>query len=51
VLEANSEVGLEVKTEKTMNMVMFRHKNAGHNLNLPAANECYENVAMFSIKE
>jgi hypothetical protein len=47
MLEASWVVGLEVNTEKTEYMVVFRHQNAGQNHNLLIANKSYENVAKF----
>jgi hypothetical protein len=47
LLQASREVGLEVNTEKTKYMVLFRRQNAGQNHNLLTANESFENVAKF----
>jgi len=45
LLEATSEVSLEVNTEKTMYMVMPRHQNVGENHNLMISNKSFQNVA------
>jgi hypothetical protein len=47
LLQASTEVGLEVNTEKTMHMFMFRHQNAGQNYNLLFANKPFESVVKF----
>jgi hypothetical protein len=41
LIDASKEVGLEVNTEKTKNMLLFRHQNAGRKI----PNRCFENVA------
>jgi hypothetical protein len=38
LLEVSREVGLEVNSERTKYMVMFRHQNQGQNHNLLIAN-------------
>jgi hypothetical protein len=45
LLEATSEVSLEVNTEKTMYMGMPCHQNAGQNHNLMISNISFQNVA------
>jgi hypothetical protein len=39
------EVGLEVNTEKTKYLLLFRHPNAGQNHDVKTANRCFDNVA------
>jgi len=41
------EVGLEVNTEETKDMLMSRHQCVGQNHNLLNANNSFENVAKF----
>jgi hypothetical protein len=43
--DASKEVGLEVNTETTKNMLLSRHQNAGQNHDIKIANRCFENVA------
>jgi hypothetical protein len=47
LLEASSDVGLEINAEKTKYMTMSRHPNSGQNQNIRTANESFENVAKF----
>jgi hypothetical protein len=47
LFQANREFGLEVNTEKTKYIVMYRHHNAGENHNLMIHNKSFENVAKF----
>jgi hypothetical protein len=47
LLQASSEIGLEVNTEKTKYMVMSRHQKVGQNHNLMIANKSFENVIKF----
>jgi hypothetical protein len=37
-LEASKDVGLEINTEKTKNMIASRHPNSGQNQNIRIAN-------------
>jgi hypothetical protein len=45
LIEASKEVGLEVNTERTKYMLLFRHQNAGHNHDTKIAKRCFENEA------
>jgi hypothetical protein len=45
IVDARKEFGLEVNTEKTKYMLMFRHLNAGQNHSMRIANRPFENVA------
>jgi hypothetical protein len=47
LLRASKELGLQVNTEKTKYMVVFRHQSIGQNPNLLIDNKSYENVAKF----
>jgi hypothetical protein len=47
ILKARREDGLQVNTEKTKCVIMFRHKNLGQYHNLLIANKAFENVAKF----
>jgi hypothetical protein len=47
LLEASKEIGLEVNTEKTMNMVMSHHQKAGQNHNSLTTSKSSENGAKF----
>jgi hypothetical protein len=47
VLEASTDIGLEINAEKTNYMTMSRHPNSGQNQNIRIANESFENVAKF----
>jgi hypothetical protein len=47
LLGACREVGLEVHTEKTKNMALSCHQNAGQNHYLLTAKKTFENVAKF----
>jgi hypothetical protein len=47
LLEASTDVGLEINAEKTKYMIMSRHPNSGPNQNIRIANESFENVAKF----
>jgi hypothetical protein len=38
LLEASTDVGLEINAEKTKYMIMSRHPNSGQNLNIRIAN-------------
>jgi hypothetical protein len=38
LIDASKEVGLEVNTEKTKNMLLSRHQNAGQNQNIKISN-------------
>jgi hypothetical protein len=45
--EASSEVGLEVNTQETRHVVVYRHQNVEQNHNLLIDNKFFENVAQF----
>jgi hypothetical protein len=43
----SKEVGLEITTEKTKSMLLYRHQNAGENWYIKLANRSFENVLQF----
>jgi hypothetical protein len=45
LLEASREVGLNVNTDKTKNMIASHHHNVGQNNNSMISNKSFENVA------
>jgi hypothetical protein len=45
--DANTEVGLEVKAEKTKYMLMSRRQNTRQNNDIKIANKSFENVSHF----
>jgi hypothetical protein len=45
LLEVSREVGLKVKTNKTMHIIVSHHKNVGQSRNLLIANKFFENVS------
>jgi hypothetical protein len=47
LLEASSDVGLEINSKKTKYMIMSRHPDSEQNQNIRIANESFENVAKF----
>jgi hypothetical protein len=47
LIDASKEVGLEVNTEETKFMLLFRHQNSGQNYDIKTADICFENVAKF----
>jgi hypothetical protein len=47
LLEASSDIGLEITAEKTKYMIMSRHQNSEQNQNIRRANESFESVATF----
>jgi hypothetical protein len=47
LIDASKEVGLEINTEKTTYMLLYRHQNAGQNRDIKIPNRCFENVAQF----
>jgi hypothetical protein len=46
-MHTSKEVGLEVGAEKTENMLLSHHQNAGQNHDMNIANRYFENVAQF----
>jgi preprotein translocase subunit SecD len=49
LLEDRREVGLEVNTQKTKYMVVYRHQNSEQNHNLLAAKKSFENVTKVEV--
>jgi hypothetical protein len=47
LMEASTETGLEVNTEKSKYMFMSHHGNTGQNHNFLIANKAFRNVAKF----
>jgi hypothetical protein len=47
LLEANSDVGLEINAEMTKYVIMSHHPNSGQNQNIRVANESFESVTKF----
>jgi hypothetical protein len=47
IIDASKEVGLEVNTEETKYMFLYRHQNAEQNYNIKIANRYFENVVQF----
>jgi hypothetical protein len=47
LLQASSEAGAEVTTEKTQYMVVSRHQNPGQNHNSLTAIKFFENLSKF----
>jgi hypothetical protein len=47
LLEASSDIGLEINAENTKYMIMSRRLNSGQNQNIRIANESFESVAKF----
>jgi hypothetical protein len=43
----SKEIGLQVHAEKSKYMIMFRHKNAGHNISIHIGNKSFETVEAF----
>jgi hypothetical protein len=46
-ISASKEVGLEVNTEKTKNMLLSQHQNVEQNHDINIDSRCFENVAQF----
>jgi hypothetical protein len=44
---AVEEVSLEMNTNRTKYMLLYRHQNAGENHDIKIGNRCFENVAQF----
>jgi hypothetical protein len=47
LIDATKDVGLEINTEKTKYMLLYRNQNAGQNHDIKIGNRCFENVAQF----
>jgi hypothetical protein len=47
LLQASSDIGLEINEEKTKYKIMSHYPNSGQNQNIRIANESIENVAKF----
>jgi hypothetical protein len=47
LINANKDVGLEANAEKTKNMLLSHHQNAGQNHDMKIAYRYFENVAQF----
>jgi hypothetical protein len=47
LLEASTNIGLEINAEKTKYIIMSRYPNSGQNQNIRIANESFENMAKF----
>jgi hypothetical protein len=46
LIDASKEVGIEINGEKTKYMLLYRHRYAGQNLDIKAANRSFENVSL-----
>jgi hypothetical protein len=44
LIDARKEVGLEVNTEKTKNMLLSRHQHARQTNDIRIGNRCFENT-------
>jgi hypothetical protein len=44
---ASTEVGLEVRVQKTKNILLFRHQNVGQSRDIKIANRSFEHVSQF----
>jgi hypothetical protein len=47
LIDASTEVGLEINVEKTKYMLLSRHQNAGQNRYIKIANSSFQNVLQF----
>jgi hypothetical protein len=47
LIDASTEVGLEVNAEKTKYMLLSSHQNVGQNHNIKTSNRAFENLAKF----
>jgi hypothetical protein len=47
LIDSSTEVGLEVNTEKTKDMLLSRQQNAGQNHDKKIGNRCFGNVEQF----
>jgi hypothetical protein len=47
LIDASKKVGLEINVEKTKNMLLSRHQNAGRNRDIKIASRSFENVSQF----
>jgi hypothetical protein len=48
IIDASKEANLEVKAEKTKNMLLSRHRNTGQNHVIKIANRCFDIVGQFT---
>jgi hypothetical protein len=47
LVEVTRDIGLEINTQKTKYMIIYRHPNSGQNQNIRTVNESFEKVAKF----
>jgi hypothetical protein len=47
LIDASTEVGLEINVEKTKYMLLSRHQSAGQDRDITIANGSFENVSQF----
>jgi hypothetical protein len=47
LIDASKEVSTDINAEKTNNMLLFRHQNAGQICDVKIANRLFENVSEF----
>jgi hypothetical protein len=48
LIDASTEVGLEINVEKTKYTLLFRHQNADQNRDIKIANRSFENISQFN---
>jgi hypothetical protein len=49
LIDASTEIGLEINVEKSKYMLLSRHQNAGKNHDIKMANRSFENVSQIKI--